>query len=101
MLAYERAEAAALAYGMSHQMVITSPHQSHLTRSVDMTMDDLLSLSPKFWDFHRDPVIVVDGAAFTIMTIAYNLCAGTISRYAMSRPDLVPIVEDILRFRKQ
>lgn len=64
-------------------------------------MSDLLALSPKFWDFHMDPVIALDSAAFTVMTIQYNLCAGTIARYATQRPDLIPIVEDLLKYRKQ
>jgi len=65
-----------------------------------MTMDDLLKLSDKFWDFHRDPIVSVDGGAFTIMTIQYNLCAGTIARYAVQQPDMISLVEDLLRFRK-
>lgn len=64
-------------------------------------MDDLLSLSNKFWDYHRDPIVTVDGGAFTIMTIQYNLCAGTIARYAVQQSDLIPLVDDLLRFRKQ
>lgn len=66
-----------------------------------MTITDLLNLTPKFWDFHMDPVIALDSAAFTLMTIQYNLCAGTIARFATTRPDLVPLVRDLLQFRKQ
>ncbi|TCD65983.1 hypothetical protein EIP91_001930 [Steccherinum ochraceum] len=80
LLSYRRAEAASLPYGM--------------------TMTDLLNLTPKFWDFHMDPVIALDSAAFTIMTIQYNLCAGTIARFAIQRPDLAAVVRDLLQFRK-
>lgn len=67
----------------------------------DMRLDDVLSLSPKFWQLHNDPIVLLDGAAFTLIAIQFNLCAGTIARYCRRRPDLVPLVDDLLRFRKQ
>ncbi|KAI0633864.1 acyl-CoA dehydrogenase NM domain-like protein [Trametes polyzona] len=66
----------------------------------DMTIDDILSLSPKFWELHNDPIVLLDGAAFTLLIIQLNLCAGTIARYTARRPELVPVVEDLLQFRK-
>ncbi|KAI0633863.1 acyl-CoA dehydrogenase NM domain-like protein [Trametes polyzona] len=80
LLSYQRAKAIALSYKMS--------------------MHDLLSLSPKFWQLHSDPIVLLDGAAFTLLVIQYNLCAGTIARYASRRPELLPIVDDLLRYRK-
>lgn len=35
---------------------------------------------------------------FIIATIHINLCIGTISRFAASRPDLIPLLEDLLEF---
>lgn len=66
-----------------------------------MTIDDLLTLSQKFWDLHVDPIVLLDTAATTLLTIQFNLCAGTIAQYSLQRPDLVPLVEDLLRYRKQ
>ncbi|KAH9940412.1 acyl-CoA dehydrogenase NM domain-like protein [Epithele typhae] len=68
--------------------------------SFDMKIDDILHLTPKFWQLHNDPISLQDGAALTLLTIQYNLAAGTIARYAQHRPDLVPLVEDLLQFRK-
>ncbi|KAI0644435.1 acyl-CoA dehydrogenase NM domain-like protein [Trametes meyenii] len=68
--------------------------------SYDMTIDDLLSLSPKFWQLHNDPAVLLDGGSITLLTIQYNLCAGTIARYAKRRPELIPLVEDLLQYRK-
>ena len=39
-------------------------------------MEDVLFLSPKFWDLHTDPIACIDGAT-TLLTIHYNRCAGT------------------------
>ncbi|KAI0819334.1 acyl-CoA dehydrogenase NM domain-like protein [Trametes gibbosa] len=80
LLSYEKARAIGLSY--------------------DMTIDDLLSLTPKFWQLHNDPAVLLDGAAITLLTIQYNLCAGTISRYVGRRPELIPLVEDLLQYRK-
>ena len=66
-----------------------------------MTIHDILSLTPKFWEMHNEPAATVDGAAVTLLSIQYNLCAGTIARYSRRRPELVPLVEDLLQYRKQ
>lgn len=63
-------------------------------------MDDVLSLSPKFWDLHQHPLMAFDGSAMTIITIQVNLTAGTVARQAVQRPELIPLVEDLLNFRK-
>ena len=66
-----------------------------------MTIHDILSLTPKFWEMHNEPAAVLDGGAMTLLAIQYNLCAGTIARYSRRRPELVPLVEDLLQYRKQ
>ena len=66
-----------------------------------MTIDDITSLSPKFWQLHTDPAVLLDGGAVTLLTIQYNLCSGTIARYSKRRPELKSLVEDLLRYRKQ
>lgn len=64
-------------------------------------MDDVLTLSPKFWELHQDPLMALDGAAMTLTTIQVNLTTGTIARHAVHRPELVSLVEDLLAYRKQ
>lgn len=79
VLSYERAKAIGLAHGI--------------------TLHDTLHLTQKFWDMHTDPIMVLDGAASTLLTIQYNLVAGTLAQYAATtRPDLISVVEDILRW---
>lgn len=45
-----------------------------------------------------DPINTLDGAAFTLLTIQYNLVAGTIAPYAAKLPRLQPLLESILNF---
>ncbi|KAI0790859.1 acyl-CoA dehydrogenase NM domain-like protein [Abortiporus biennis] len=80
LLAYKRAELASSVYGL--------------------TLNDLVKVTPKFWKLHQDPFSVWDMGALTLITIQYNLCAGTLAGFAEQRPDLVPIVQDLLKWRK-
>ena len=51
-----------------------------------MTIDDILNLTPKFWQLHNDPAVLLDGGSITLLTIQYNLCSGTIAKYSKRRP---------------
>ncbi|KAF8888997.1 acyl-CoA dehydrogenase NM domain-like protein [Infundibulicybe gibba] len=64
-----------------------------------MTAKDISSLSKKFWDCHSDPILTFDGAAATLLTIQYNLVAGTLAQYLTSRQDLAPLIDDLLQYR--
>ena len=47
---------------------------------------------------HIDPINVIDGAAKTLLTIQYNLCAGTLAAYVKGRPDIAPLLKQVLDF---
>jgi acyl-CoA oxidase len=47
---------------------------------------------------HTDPIASIDGAAETLLTIQYNLCAGTMATYLKGRPDLAPLLNLVLDF---
>ena len=68
---------------------------------IGLTIDDVLTLSPKFWEIHQDPIVAMDGGAVTLITIQVNLTSGTIAHHAVHRPELVPLVDDLLNYRKQ
>ncbi|KAJ6606033.1 acyl-CoA dehydrogenase NM domain-like protein [Mycena vulgaris] len=63
------------------------------------TLDDIASLSPKFWDFHRDPIVSDDGGATTLLVIQLNLTVGTILDTVDQRPDLIPLLHDLLEYK--
>ncbi|KAF8173015.1 acyl-CoA dehydrogenase/oxidase [Mycena galopus ATCC 62051] len=58
-----------------------------------------MSLSLKFWNMHTDPNICFDGAATTLLTIQYNLAAGTLGAFVTDRADIASIVDDLLNFK--
>ncbi|KAJ7210493.1 acyl-CoA dehydrogenase NM domain-like protein [Mycena pura] len=70
-----------------------------IVQAYHLTVDDILTTSPNFWRMHTDPIWTIDGAAGTLVTIHLNLFAGTIAKYASSRPDLEVILQDALQFK--
>jgi acyl-CoA oxidase len=62
-----------------------------------LTADDILQTTPKFWEMYLDPNIALDYGLFTILTAQINLTIGTLSRYLATRPDLVPLVDALLK----
>ncbi|KAF9467065.1 acyl-CoA dehydrogenase NM domain-like protein [Collybia nuda] len=63
-----------------------------------LTAEDILNITPKYWELHNDPLLVMDGAASTLLTIHYNLCIGTLAMYLNHRPDLRDTVDRLLSF---
>ncbi|KAJ8124039.1 hypothetical protein ONZ43_g151 [Nemania bipapillata] len=68
-----------------------------LINAVGMTTEDIRSLKPKFWDFHRH-AFILDSGAWTILTIHWNLCIGTISSFLPERSDLLPLLQALEQF---
>ncbi|RDA87725.1 hypothetical protein CP532_1789 [Ophiocordyceps camponoti-leonardi (nom. inval.)] len=69
-----------------------------IARHFKLTAFDLKNLTPKFWSFHCDNICALDLAAFSLLTIQYNLMAGTLLRYIDERPEYKPLLERILDF---
>lgn len=66
---------------------------------VDLTVEDISTTAEKFWNLHTDPILTLDGSAGTLVTIHINLFAGTVAKYADSRPDLQALLRDALQFK--
>ncbi|KAJ6602708.1 acyl-CoA dehydrogenase NM domain-like protein [Mycena vulgaris] len=69
-----------------------------IARAYKLTAHDVNTLSPKFWAMHMDNIAAVDIAPMALLTIQYNLAAGTIAPWAAKRPELRPILQKILNF---
>ncbi|KIJ34163.1 hypothetical protein M422DRAFT_182429 [Sphaerobolus stellatus SS14] len=63
-----------------------------------LTVSDILHLSPKYWEFHTDPIFAMDFSVGALLTIQYNLCIGTLAGFRENRPALQKIVTDLLEF---
>ena len=58
----------------------------------------MCALSRKFWALHMDNIAAIDMAPMAVLTIQYNLTAGTIAPWAEKRPELRPILRKVLDF---
>ena len=47
----------------------------------------------------RDYAVTLDGAAVALSSIQLNLAAGTLAPFVKGRPELKPLMDDILNFR--
>ncbi|KZT01816.1 acyl-CoA dehydrogenase NM domain-like protein [Laetiporus sulphureus 93-53] len=63
-----------------------------------LTAHDVLTLSPKFWDLHIDPICTMDGAMLSLLTLQYNLCAGTLAMFSGRQPHLNDVLKEVLAF---
>jgi hypothetical protein len=95
---YERAKAIGLAHSTLSYVVL---YLMLTRRSTELSIADVAQLSDKYWDMHRDYMLLADGAAATLLTIQYNLVAGTLTQYLAERRDLEPLLQDILSWKVQ
>ncbi|KAF5366570.1 hypothetical protein D9758_008981 [Tetrapyrgos nigripes] len=66
-------------------------------RTHRLTASDVQFCSEKFWSLMMDPICSLDIAMFTILAAHVGLAIGTLSRHLKRRPDLRPLVNDLLR----
>ncbi|TCD66582.1 hypothetical protein EIP91_001139 [Steccherinum ochraceum] len=69
-----------------------------VSRVYGLTPEDIVYLRPKLWALHADLIATKDGAVMTLLTIQYNLAAGTLAPFAFKRPELRPLLKDIMDF---
>ncbi|OQE88305.1 hypothetical protein PENNAL_c0017G11826 [Penicillium nalgiovense] len=67
-------------------------------KSHSLTLEDVLHLTPKFWKCHQDRIIIRDTTAQILVTIQINLVAGTLAPFVLKRPDLEPLMKEVLNF---
>ncbi|KUJ13020.1 putative acyl-CoA oxidase [Mollisia scopiformis] len=80
------------------RVAISYQRAREIGRAYEFTAHDIHKLTPKFWKLHADPINTRDNAAFTLLTIQYNLAAGTIAPYAAKLPHLQTLLKSILNF---
>ncbi|KAL0945546.1 hypothetical protein HGRIS_014707 [Hohenbuehelia grisea] len=63
-----------------------------------LTERDIKTLSPDFWRLHPDPIMCLDPAATTLLTIQLNLFAGSLVAHIDGQPSHRSLLERALRF---
>ncbi|KAJ2991606.1 hypothetical protein NUW58_g2454 [Xylaria curta] len=100
LLSYDIFEARAdqLEFSTLDQIRLPYERARLVCQQIGMTVEDVVKLKPKFWEFFRHPIFARDSAMGTTLAIHWNLCIGTIGTYASRRPDLIPWLEKLINF---
>ncbi|KAJ7451790.1 acyl-CoA dehydrogenase NM domain-like protein [Mycena galericulata] len=77
---------------------VTHERAKAIAMSFNLTVDDVLSCSMKFWNATLHPINTVDGAATALWTIHVNLACGTLTPHAADRPEIRELCRKILAF---
>ncbi|KAJ7352300.1 acyl-CoA dehydrogenase NM domain-like protein [Mycena albidolilacea] len=83
---------------LNERIALSYKRAKAISDAYRLTAKDLLTLSPKFWQLHTDPIWAVDGAAGTLVTLQYNCCAGTLAMFARTQPEIQPTLKKVLDF---
>lgn len=76
----------------------TPPAYTTILTLSGLTAHDIIDLTPKSWRVHQEYMALRDTMAQIIVMIQSNIIAGTIATHATARPDLHPLLEDILNY---
>ncbi|KAI0414485.1 acyl-CoA dehydrogenase/oxidase [Xylaria grammica] len=83
----------------NHEQVCLTYERARLVcRESGITIEDVVKMRPKFWEIYRHAIFARDTAMGTTLGIHWNLCIGTIGAYAPHRPDLMPLLEKLIKF---
>ena len=94
-LSYERVRALGQHYGLP----FSHPNEDAVLRiSEGFNIDDILELTPRFWDMHKDGIMLNDIGAHAMLSIQYNLVVGTIAPYTHQHPDIDILLQKLMDF---
>lgn len=65
---------------------------------LDLTAEDILHVSPKFWELQTDPILTMDDSLTIILTTQLTLCAGALATLADGIPHLEATLRAFINF---
>ncbi|KAI6024440.1 acyl-CoA oxidase [Pisolithus marmoratus] len=69
-----------------------------LMETYKLSATDIQVCSQKYWSMMTDPIMSLDFAMFTILSIQVGLAIGTLSRHLKQRPDFGDLINRLLLF---
>ncbi|KAF9884606.1 hypothetical protein FE257_001428 [Aspergillus nanangensis] len=83
-------------YAAAHSETLALSYER--ARAICRHHGDIMYLSKKFWALHLDYLMLQDLTAYTLVTIQYNLAAGTLAPFVQNNPPLEDLMQKILNF---
>lgn len=65
---------------------------------LDLTTEDILHVSSKFWELQTDPILTMDDSLTIILTTQLTLCAGALATFADRIPHLEATLQAFINF---
>ncbi|KAJ8461995.1 hypothetical protein ONZ45_g18094 [Pleurotus djamor] len=82
----------------AEQVRISYERTKAIVQLYNLSSDDILLPTKKYWNLLADPLAILDFAAGTLLTIHYNLCCGTLAMHAKGNKEITNILERLLAF---
>lgn len=96
-ISYQRAQVLSKHYGENGYRAKLS-NKGHTDFCKGLTINDIVDLTPRFFDIHRDDIIPRDTGLHALLSIQYNLVAGTLAPYAKDSRQVQELLEKIIHF---
>ncbi|KAJ3531123.1 hypothetical protein NMY22_g8285 [Coprinellus aureogranulatus] len=80
------------------QWEISIQRSAALAKAIALPMTAIRDYTDLWWGLQLNPIFAVDAAACTMLSIQLNLVAGTLTTYVDERPDLLLLLEKVLKF---
>ncbi|KAL4909250.1 hypothetical protein BDW74DRAFT_79126 [Aspergillus multicolor] len=77
---------------------LTYKRAKKICETYNLTIKDVLYLTPAFWKLQTDLIAAREGGAMTVISVQYTLCVGTAAPFAKTRPDLQTILQRAMKF---
>lgn len=68
------------------------------SNGTDLTLDDVVNTTPRFWKLHIDLLTAMDGGAINLVSVQYNLFVGTVAPFAATQPELAWVIHQAMKF---
>ncbi|CEJ55040.1 hypothetical protein PMG11_01318 [Penicillium brasilianum] len=88
---------APLSLTLEERTRLTYQRARALARAHNLTLKDVVEMTPAFWKLHMDMLTAMDGGAINLVSVQYNLFVGTVAPFAATHPELPAIIEKALR----
>nr|GAT43740.1 acyl-CoA dehydrogenase NM domain-like protein [Mycena chlorophos] len=87
--------------GPNERMPVTVAKAQKVAEAYGMSLDDIATLSSKFWEMHAAPFVCENPATIVLLSIQYNLVLGTILDHVgrTKKDELSGLLEDLLKYR--
>ncbi|KAJ5379717.1 acyl-CoA dehydrogenase NM domain-like protein [Penicillium cataractarum] len=88
---------APLSLTLEERTQLTYQRARALAHAHNLSLKDVVEMTPAFWKLHMDMLTIMDGGAINLVSVQYNLFVGTVAPFVATHPELPSIIQKALR----